>query len=87
MTEERGKKRDRAAIRLRILEICQEEGGANLTKIVYGANLNFKTVYSYLDELASNGMIMAAGPAGKWRYATTRKGIAAAASARASELV
>ncbi len=40
---------------MRILSVCSE--GANKTKIVYQANLNFKTVNPYIDRLVKSGMI------------------------------
>ena len=40
---------------MRILSVCSE--GANKTKIVYQANLNFKTVNPYIDQLVKSGMI------------------------------
>jgi predicted transcriptional regulator len=48
-------KRSRQEIISQILEICTN--GANKTKIVYQANLNFKTVDPYLDLLIKNGLI------------------------------
>ena len=49
-------KRSRQEIISQILEICIN--GASKTKIVYQANLNFKTVNPYLDLLIKNGLIM-----------------------------
>lgn len=40
---------------MRILSVCS--GGANKTKIVYQANLNFKTVNPYIELLVKSGMI------------------------------
>ena len=40
---------------MRILSVCSE--GANKTKIVYQANLNFKTVNPYIELLVKSGMI------------------------------
>ncbi|HOT07082.1 MAG: hypothetical protein A4E45_01254 [Methanosaeta sp. PtaB.Bin039] len=48
-------KRSRAEIVYDILTICRE--GANKTRIVYQANLNFRMVNPYLDLLAKNGLI------------------------------
>jgi predicted transcriptional regulator len=48
-------KRRRDVIITEILRICSE--GATKTKIVYQANLNFKTVNPYIELLAKNGMI------------------------------
>ena len=51
-------KRSRQEIISQILEICMNINGASKTKIVYQANLNFKTVNPYLDLLIKNGLIM-----------------------------
>ena len=48
-------KRSKHAIISRILDICQN--GANKTKIVYQANLNFRTVDPYIDLLVKNNLI------------------------------
>jgi len=48
-------KRSRNEIISQILEICIN--GANKTHIVYQANLNFRTVNTYLDPLIKNGLI------------------------------
>ena len=65
-------KRSRQEIISQILEICMD--GASKTKIVYQANLNFKTVNPYLDLLIKNDMIQVnEGPA--ILYETTPKGI------------
>ena len=48
-------KRSRDAIIARILNICIN--GASKTRIVYQANLNFRTVNPYLDLLTKNGLI------------------------------
>ena len=48
-------KRSRDAIIARILDICIN--GASKTRIVYQANLNFRTVNPYLDLLTKNGLI------------------------------
>ena len=48
-------KRSRNEIISQILEICKN--GANKTKIVYQANLNFSTVNPYIDLLIKNDLI------------------------------
>ena len=48
-------KRSRQEIISQILEICMN--GASKTRIVYHANLNFKTVNPYLDLLIKNDLI------------------------------
>ena len=48
-------KRDREEIITRILSICSR--GATKTRIVYQANLNFRTVVPYINLLVKNGMI------------------------------
>lgn len=55
-----------------ILDICAS--GASKTKIVYQANLNFRTVNPYIDLLTKNGMInVRDGP--NTLYETTEKGM------------
>jgi predicted transcriptional regulator len=48
-------KRSKHTIISQILDIC--DGGASKTRIVYQANLNFKTVNPYIELLTRNGLI------------------------------
>jgi predicted transcriptional regulator len=65
-------KRSRDMIISQILDICAS--GASKTKIVYQANLNFRTVNPYIDLLTKNGMInVRDGP--NTLYETTEKGM------------
>jgi predicted transcriptional regulator len=48
-------KRSRHEIISKILDICK--GGASKTRIVYQANLNFRTVSPYLELLIKNELI------------------------------
>ena len=65
-------KRSRYIIISQILEICMS--GASKTKIVYQANLNFKTVKPYIDLLINNGLLnVKQEPA--IIYKTTEKGM------------
>ena len=48
-------KRSRHTIISQILEICRD--GASKTRIVYQANLNFRTVNPYIDLLIKNDLI------------------------------
>jgi predicted transcriptional regulator len=48
-------KRSRHVIISQILDIC--DGGASKTRIVYQANLNFRTVNPYIELLTKNGLI------------------------------
>jgi len=64
-------KRNREEIICDILGICLN--GSNKTRIVYQANLNFKTVNSYLETLIKDGMISVAANRKKI-YTTTDKG-------------
>jgi predicted transcriptional regulator len=48
-------KRSRDMIISQILDICTK--GASKTRIVYQANLNFRTINPYLDLLTKNGLI------------------------------
>ena len=65
-------KRSRQEIISQILEICIN--GASKTRIVYQANLNFKTVNPYLDLLIKNEMIQV-NEGHAILYETTPKGI------------
>ena len=65
-------KRSRPEIISQILEICIN--GASKTRIVYQANLNFKTVNPYLDLLTKNEMIQV-NEGRAILYETTPKGI------------
>jgi predicted transcriptional regulator len=49
------KRRDRVQIIISILNTCTR--GANKTKIVYAANLNFRSVKPYLNLLEDRGLI------------------------------
>ena len=65
-------KRSKYVIVSQILNICK--GGANKTRIVYQANLNFRTVLPYIDLLIKNGLLEV--KQGKnVLYETTDKGI------------
>ena len=48
-------KRDKDAIMSEILDVCRD--GANKTRIVYQANLNFRTVNPYIELLVKNDLI------------------------------
>lgn len=65
-------KRSRHNIISEILDICKD--GASKTRIVYQANLNFRTVNPYIDLLIKNGLIDVSH--GKSvLYETTEKGM------------
>ena len=65
-------KRSRYIIISQILEICMS--GASKTKIVYQANLNFKTVKPYIDLLINSGLLNTKQEP-TTIYETTEKGI------------
>ena len=67
-------KRSRDIIISKILDICTN--GAHKTKIVYQANLNFRTVNPYLELLIKNGMINAQEERNLVVYETTIRGLA-----------
>ena len=67
-------KRSRDVIISEILDICTD--GAHKTKIVYQANLNFRTVNPYLELLTKNGMINTKEERNLVVYETTTKGLA-----------
>jgi predicted transcriptional regulator len=65
-------KRSKDMIISQILDICFD--GASKTRIVYQANLNFRTVNPYIELLTKNGLLeMVGGPA--ITYKTTKKGM------------
>lgn len=64
-------RRSRPMIILEILDACNS--GANKTKIVYHANLNFKIVNYYIDLLTTKGLITAKQGSPK-HYETTERG-------------
>jgi len=64
-------KRNREEIISQILSICME--GAIKTRVVYQANLNFKTVEPYLDLLVKNHLLEVQNGKNKL-YETTKKG-------------
>ena len=61
-------KRERMEITADILRVAR--GGANKTRIVYKANLNFGVVKGYLERLMSSELLIFKKP----RYYTTEKG-------------
>jgi len=65
-------KRSREAIIAHILEICTD--GASKTKIVYQANLNFRTVLPYIDLLIKNDLLICCCDS-SIIYKTTSKGL------------
>lgn len=65
-------KRSRQEIFSQILDICMN--GANKTRIVYLANLNFRTVNPYLDILIKNQHLIEIGKGEQILYQTTKKG-------------
>jgi predicted transcriptional regulator len=67
-------KRSRDIIISKILDICTD--GAHKTRIVYQANLNFRTVNPYLELLTKNGMINAQKESNPVVYETTTRGLA-----------
>jgi predicted transcriptional regulator len=66
------KKRDSVGISADILRLAQD--GAIKTRIVYGANLNFKIVEGYLSRLMGLGLLE--NKDGRRMYRTTEKGLA-----------
>jgi predicted transcriptional regulator len=67
-------KRSRDTIISKVLDICSQ--GAHKTKIVYQANLNFRTVNPYLELLTKNGMINTQEERNLVVYKTTTRGLA-----------
>lgn len=65
-------KRSKHEIFSKILEICID--GASKTRIVYQANLNFRTVNSYLQILIKNNLLEASQEDHKL-YKTTAEGV------------
>lgn len=65
-------KRSKDMIISQILDICV--GGASKTRIVYQANLNFRTVNPYIELLTKNGLLEASVES-TVVYKTTQKGM------------
>ncbi|MDM7940957.1 MAG: winged helix-turn-helix domain-containing protein [Methanothrix sp.] len=65
-------KRSKHNIISEILEICKD--GASKTRIVYQANLNFRTVNPYIDLMIKNGLIDVSY-GNNVLYETTEKGM------------
>ena len=78
-------KRNNGQIKSQILVVCQGDG-ANKTRIVYQAGLNFRTVNGYLDLLLEKGLLEAI-PGERIMYKTTEKGEGALESHRAIEAI
>lgn len=64
-------RRSKEEVIANILDVCLL--GTSKTRVVYGSNLNFKTVILYLDSLIANGHI-AISDEKMPRYETTDKG-------------
>lgn len=64
-------RRSKPMIILQILSVC--DNGANKTRIVYHANLNFKVVNHYIDLLMTKGLITPKQGSPRY-YETTEKG-------------
>ncbi len=58
-----------------ILRISNSPDGANITKIVYFANLNFRNARQIVLELVENGLLETVNGGGKTRYRTTKRGM------------
>jgi predicted transcriptional regulator len=65
-------RRDKLKIILDILDICIN--GANKTRIVYQANLNFKMANIYLEIMTNEGLLSYQGESGGKIYLTTPRG-------------
>lgn len=65
-------RRDRLKIILDILDICNS--GANKTKIVYRANLNFKMVNIYIEILINEGLLYQQDASNGKIFLTTTRG-------------
>ena len=66
-------RQDKLEIVSMILDVCTN--GANKTKIVYKANLNFKSGSSYLDMLVKNSLVDVNDTNAGTIYKTTVKGL------------
>ena len=67
------KKRTNSLIASEILKICVN--GANKTRIVYQANLNFFSAKHYLDRFIERGLLEAIPEGSRIVYKTTPKGM------------
>uniref|UniRef100_A0A7C3ZQG0 Transcriptional regulator n=1 Tax=Archaeoglobus fulgidus TaxID=2234 RepID=A0A7C3ZQG0_ARCFL len=67
-----GDKRSRFEIFVAILKVAST--GANMTKIVYGANINFKMAQFYIEYLLERDFLALTSKNGKKIYTTTDRG-------------
>ncbi|MBO8179119.1 MAG: transcriptional regulator [Archaeoglobus sp.] len=67
-----GEKRSRFEIFVAILKVTGS--GANMTRIVYGANINFKMAQNYIEYLLDKDFLVLTSENGKKIYSTTEKG-------------
>jgi predicted transcriptional regulator len=65
-------KRSRHEVMVAILEIVAED--VNITRIVYGANINFKMAQDYIRHLTEIGLIESISNEGKVIYRITEMG-------------
>ena len=79
------RKRNNDQIKSQILVVCQGDG-ANKTRIVYQAGLNFRTVKGYLGLLLEKGLLEAI-EGDRTIYKTTEKGEGALESHKAIEAI
>ncbi|MEM2191797.1 MAG: winged helix-turn-helix domain-containing protein [Archaeoglobaceae archaeon] len=68
-------KRSKYEIISEILKISNSHEGANITRIVYSANLNFKNAQKIISELVKNGLLEVLNGSERKKYRTTEKGI------------
>ena len=64
-------RRSKGGVIAKILEVCLT--GPSKTRVVYGSNLNFRTVVPYLDSLIANGHLVITDEKMR-RYKTTDRG-------------
>ena len=66
-------RRNRLEIAAKILQAA--ERGTNKTRIMYAANVNFKQVQKYLEELIEEGLLMETEHESKKLFQTSGKGL------------
>jgi predicted transcriptional regulator len=67
-------RRDWHDIMADILEVTDKEGGVNKTRIVYRANLNFRRLEGYMEDLTESNLLRENSIGGDALFETTEKG-------------
>lgn len=67
-------RRSKLRILVDILKVIEEENGARITQILYGANLSYDRLVKYIEELLSKGLVDERKRGQSTVYYLTKKG-------------